>query len=189
MVGAGSDAAPAQPHIVRAGALDQPARFLQPGPTVLGRRAPADLVFDEEGVSRLHARLIVGNGREVQLVDLGSKNGTWLNGSRISASSVHHGDLIAFGVVELELVFLREREERREGSVESAAALPRLDLSPREWEVAKLVATGATNVKIAGALFISPSTVSTHLERIYGRLEIHSRAELAALVTARQQRR
>lgn len=52
------------------------------------------------------------------------------------------------------------------------------ELSSREMEVARLVAEGLTNIEIAEALFISPRTVSTHLEKIYRRLGINSRASL-----------
>lgn len=52
-------------------------------------------------------------------------------------------------------------------------------LSGRELEVAHLVAQGMTNKQVAAALFVSPSTVSTHLKRIYRRLEIGGRAALA----------
>ncbi|TMV45619.1 hypothetical protein FE783_28460 [Paenibacillus mesophilus] len=52
------------------------------------------------------------------------------------------------------------------------------ELSNREMEVARLVAEGLTNIEIAEALIISPRTVSTHLEKIYRRLGINSRASL-----------
>ncbi|MNH44681.1 putative HTH-type transcriptional regulator [compost metagenome] len=45
-------------------------------------------------------------------------------------------------------------------------------------EVARLVAEGLSNNEIAEALIISPRTVSTHLEKIYRRLGINSRASL-----------
>ncbi|MFC5468283.1 helix-turn-helix transcriptional regulator [Cohnella suwonensis] len=51
-------------------------------------------------------------------------------------------------------------------------------ISNREMEVSRLVAEGLTNFEIAEALFISPRTVSTHLENIYRRLGISSRASL-----------
>lgn len=57
-------------------------------------------------------------------------------------------------------------------------------LSPREWEVARLVAAGRSNSDIAEQLFISQRTVTTHLQRIYSRLGI-SRSELTAYVTSR----
>lgn len=52
------------------------------------------------------------------------------------------------------------------------------ELSRRELEVARLVTEGLTNNEIAEALFISPRTVSTHLEKIYRRLGIGSKAAL-----------
>ncbi|MGC5327732.1 helix-turn-helix transcriptional regulator [Brevibacillus sp. SYSU BS000544] len=52
------------------------------------------------------------------------------------------------------------------------------ELSKREMEVARLVAEGLTNIEIAESLIISPRTVSTHLEKIYRRLDINSRASL-----------
>ncbi len=55
-------------------------------------------------------------------------------------------------------------------------------LSPREAEIARSVARGETNGRIAEQLSIRPRTVATHLEHIFRKLEIASRAELAALV-------
>ncbi len=52
-------------------------------------------------------------------------------------------------------------------------------LTPRELEVARLVAVGATNQEIAKELFISESTVKTHINNIFHRLDIKNRAQLA----------
>lgn len=57
-------------------------------------------------------------------------------------------------------------------------------LSEREQQVAGLVAQGLSNADVAARLFISPRTVTTHLERIYRRLGISSRAELSRYVAA-----
>lgn len=51
-------------------------------------------------------------------------------------------------------------------------------LSVRELEVARAVASGLSNAEVAAALFISPRTVTTHLDRIYARLGLGSRAAL-----------
>lgn len=51
-----------------------------------------------------------------------------------------------------------------------------LGLSEREVEVLCLVAEGLTNAQIAGRLFISPKTVSSHLVSIFGKLGVTSRA-------------
>jgi DNA-binding NarL/FixJ family response regulator len=56
-------------------------------------------------------------------------------------------------------------------------------LSARELEVARLVADGLTAPQIAARLSLSPRTVTTHLDRIYTRLGIGSRAALVRYVT------
>jgi DNA-binding NarL/FixJ family response regulator len=58
-------------------------------------------------------------------------------------------------------------------------------LSAREWETARHVARGARNREIADALVLTERTVGSHLERIFGRLEIRNRAQLAAWVAER----
>lgn len=55
-------------------------------------------------------------------------------------------------------------------------------LSPRELQVAHQVARGRSNEEIAKVLFLSKRTVTTHLERIYQKLSINSRAALASYV-------
>ncbi|HPB71528.1 MAG TPA: helix-turn-helix transcriptional regulator [Phycicoccus sp.] len=60
---------------------------------------------------------------------------------------------------------------------------PTLDLlSAREQDVARLVARGRSNREIASALVLSERTVENHLYRIYAKLGIGTRADLAALV-------
>jgi DNA-binding CsgD family transcriptional regulator len=53
-------------------------------------------------------------------------------------------------------------------------------LTAQESAVAGLVATGMSNREVATELFVSIKTVQFHLTRIYAKLGIHSRAELAA---------
>jgi DNA-binding CsgD family transcriptional regulator len=53
-------------------------------------------------------------------------------------------------------------------------------LSPREGQIARMVADGRTNRAIATALEISLWTVSTHLRRIFAKLGVGSRAEMVA---------
>ena len=54
------------------------------------------------------------------------------------------------------------------------------DLTPSEARVAELVAAGGTNREVADALFISVHTVEANLKRIYRKLGIRSRTELAS---------
>ena len=55
-----------------------------------------------------------------------------------------------------------------------------ISLSPREQQIARMVACGRTNQAIASSLEISAWTVSTHLRRIFAKLAVSSRAEMVA---------
>ena len=58
-------------------------------------------------------------------------------------------------------------------------------LTPTELDVARHVASGLTNPQVADKLHVGTATVKTHLDHIYAKLGINSRAELAAEVTRR----
>lgn len=61
----------------------------------VGRADTAGLRIPLDGISRLHARLTPA-GDEVLVEDMGSANGTWLNGRRITRAQAVHGDEIRF---------------------------------------------------------------------------------------------
>ena len=48
-------------------------------------------------------------------------------------------------------------------------------LTPRQWELLRLVAAGHTNARIARQLGVSEGTVRIHLQNIYGRLQVSNR--------------
>jgi DNA-binding NarL/FixJ family response regulator len=60
------------------------------------------------------------------------------------------------------------------------------ELTAQEVRVAHAVARGATNKQVAAELFLSPKTIEFHLARVYRKLGIHSRTELAMLVAEGQ---
>lgn len=62
----------------------------------------------------------------------------------------------------------------------AADAQPIVPLSEREIEVVRAVAKGRTNIEIAGELFVSLSTVKTHLASIQNKLGVRNRVEIAA---------
>jgi DNA-binding CsgD family transcriptional regulator len=61
----------------------------------------------------------------------------------------------------------------------------RRELSPRELEVARLIAHGRTNRQIAAATGISERTVDTHVGRILRKLGVVNRAQIASWITLR----
>ncbi len=70
---------------------------LHQGENLIGRSPDATVTIDSLCVSRRHA-IIFLDGREAVLMDLGSKNGTLLNGRRVSdRSALEHGDQILLG--------------------------------------------------------------------------------------------
>ena len=73
---------------------------------------------------------------------------------------------------------------RHQGTYDqAAAALQRTQLTPREREVARLVALGLTNRGIAHELGIATATATLHVEHIRGKLGFHSRAQIATWVS------
>ncbi|GAA2717993.1 MULTISPECIES: FHA domain-containing protein [Streptomyces] len=63
----------------------------------IGRAADNDFVVDDLTVSRYHAQLRALPGGEHEIVDVGSHNGTYLNGTRVQHAPVLPGDIIGIG--------------------------------------------------------------------------------------------
>jgi pSer/pThr/pTyr-binding forkhead associated (FHA) protein len=86
---------------MHAGSSEQLFSFA--GEAVIGRGASADVSIPDPSISRRHvlARL---EGKTVVLEDLGSANGTYLNGEAVrSATRAEAGDILRIGAVDLEL--------------------------------------------------------------------------------------
>jgi DNA-binding winged helix-turn-helix (wHTH) protein len=66
------------------------------GANVVGRAADAAIRIDSPGISRSHARIVVADG-EAMLEDLGSKNGSYVNGTRVTNCRLADGCEIRLG--------------------------------------------------------------------------------------------
>jgi DNA-binding CsgD family transcriptional regulator len=78
----------------------------------------------------------------------------------------------------------RARQELRAAGEKSRDRVPaaRDRLSAQELQIAQMAATGMTNPEIAQQLYLSPRTVSSHLYRLFPKLGITSRSELAGAI-------
>jgi ABC-type multidrug transport system ATPase subunit/pSer/pThr/pTyr-binding forkhead associated (FHA) protein len=72
--------------------LPLPARIMR-----IGRTAGNDLVVEDLGVSRKHAELRKSPTGRYEIIDLGSYNGTYVNGSRVGCAELSEADIISIG--------------------------------------------------------------------------------------------
>lgn len=77
---------------------------------VMGRSSELDMVLVEDMVSRRHAKLSV-EGEDIYIQDLGSTNGTFVNGEKIKKSKLNEGDRILVGTSIIKLVDLGDAVE------------------------------------------------------------------------------
>lgn len=103
--------------------------------SLVGRVAPADIVIDDDSVSRRHAE-IVRSTKGVLVRDLGSANGTFLNGERVTEAPLSPGDVLRFGIVELRY---------------AGAAAPLAD--PARRRKLLMIAAGAGMLSVLGIVF------------------------------------
>jgi DNA-binding CsgD family transcriptional regulator len=152
-----------------------------------GRARLAESVRDHTGAEQffqqaldLHAEVELPLERLQTLLEYGKylrRAGQPARARRMLADALHLAEsggavwLAAQAQEELRIAGGRRRRQRHEPN----------QLTPQEERVATLAATGATSRQIADQLYLSTSTIETHLEHIYAKLGIHSRRELMAM--------
>ena len=152
-----------------------------------------DVVVDVDGVSRVHA-VFERFGDTWCVRDLGSRNGTFVNGGRIvGEQALHSGDEIVLG--RLRLLFHGPAR-----GTETAAIAHAPPLTPRERDVllalCRPLLTGdaftepASTRAIAAELVVSEAAVKQHLSRLYVKFDVGAqderrRAQLANAAVAR----
>jgi DNA-binding CsgD family transcriptional regulator len=109
--------------------------------------------------------------------------GEWLRRERrnleareqLSAAHQMFGDFGIDGFAERARIELRAVG----GRTRKPAAADTNALTPQEGQISRLVAQGLTNLEIAGQLFLSPSTVEYHLHKVFRKLGVKTRTQLA----------
>ncbi len=162
-------------------------------PWALGIRARCQaLLEDGSDTEAAHREAISQLGRSHAAVDLARAHllyGQWLRRAKRRRDARRHlrtaeamfDTMGATGFADQASGELRATGER------ARARTPQTeyDLTAQEARVAKLAADGATNQEIAEQLFISPSTVDYHLGKVFRKLGVRSRAQLARLLPSR----
>jgi pSer/pThr/pTyr-binding forkhead associated (FHA) protein len=155
-------------------------RTLDSERVTVGTLESNDLVVDSEGVSRAHA-VLERLGDTWTVRDLGSRNGTFVNGGRIVGErALHSGDEILLG--RLRLLFHGPAR-----GTETAAIASPPSLTPRERDVlvalCRPLLTGdaftepASTRAIAAELVVSEAAVKQHLSRLYDKFDVSTQDE------------
>lgn len=91
---------------------------------IIGREPPADIVIPMPQVSARHAEVRHVQGEHYSIVDLGSSNGTFVNGQRIQSATVRLTDRVSLGSLDINLTAFQSllKPASRERSAEVSAA-------------------------------------------------------------------
>jgi|SRR3954452_11125251 len=165
-------------------------------PLTVGRRADSDVPLDWDlEVSRVHARLEIVGGQWTVVDDGLSRNGTFVNGSRVHGRHLlHDRDRLCFGRTQ---VIFRVPPDPEQGAstAQARSTAAAVSLSPTQRKILialcrpvndSSAATPATNRQIADELFLSVDAVKAHLRVLFDRFGIgdlpqnEKRARLAA---------
>lgn len=94
------------PYVVVSIGGEELSRHPLVGPTIIGRSVDADVSIRDASMSRWHCKIEqAGDPANVwTITDLGSRNGTTLNGRKVSRHVLHHGDMLRVGRVTVAFV-------------------------------------------------------------------------------------
>lgn len=162
---------------------------LVPGKLVVGRSRNCGLHVPDPTVSRRHAEILVTE-QEINVIDLESHNGTYVEDAPVAACRLLPGQCLRFGAVpfrlscdsggypfaESEVETLEAPSGRPENSSDPLLAA----LSPAQRRVFDLLLSGKSEKEVAARLHLSRNTVHNHIREIYKMADVHSRAELLA---------
>jgi DNA-binding CsgD family transcriptional regulator len=176
--------------IFAGGKSGAPRPFLLPlGTNVVGRSPKCHIVLNDPTVSRKHAKIVVSES-SIQVIDLGSHNGTYVDEKRVDRCEFDGDRQIRFGSVTLSICLSRgdsrdlgSELSTEDGETSNHATVsnnPGRLLTQGQERVFQLLLKGLTEKGIAVDLEISHHTVHNHVKAIYRIFAVASRSELFA---------
>lgn len=176
--------------------LPVPGFVVGDGTFLCGRSAGCHLILPHPTISRRHAELRV-NGSQLGLRDLRSRNGMFVDGTRVEMAELALGQTFRLGQVSFVIAQADDQELDCGSSLDTASthalAIAREhglaagvnELSAAQRRVLDLALGGLVEKQIARRLNISRHTAHNHLRSIYRSLGVHSRGELLARLLSR----
>src|SRR5215831_6943824 len=144
------------------------------------------LVSDDESCEACYRTSIEHLGRTAVSVELARTHllyGEWLRreGRRVDARPQLRAAHEMFATMGLDAFAGRSRRELSAtgANVRKRADETRADLTAQERQIARLAYDGLSNVEIGTRLFLSPRTIEWHLSKVFMKLGVHSRRQLA----------
>jgi len=158
----------------------------------IGRSSSCSFVVKDLSASRFHAE-VTAYRESVLVKDLGSRNGTFVNGVRVEEAELKPGQAVRFGTVQFQLIAHDQPGSSHVNSELSTFLInPNSSVSPAALDelsdaqkgVLALLLEGRSEKDVAKHLHISQHTVHNHVKSIYKRMGVNSRPELLALFVA-----
>jgi PAS domain S-box-containing protein len=159
------------------------------GERIVGRAADAGVRIEDPGISRHHAKLLLARDGACTVVDLGSTNGTFVNGARVRRRVLNDGDRIQLG--KDTVVRYSERGPADDGDSALRTALAAAGLGTWQWtlgaeRIAFVDVSGTLAQRGAGAAAeLSAHLVRHEAPRVFGALISAAVARRAVEVDAR----
>ena len=159
----------------------------------MGRAAECEICIPDDTVSRRHAQ-VWRRGSLVFVRDMKSRNGTFVDGVRITRCTLASGKTLKLGDVTLDIVLRPSTSggevlesldsttvEHDAASAAEAVPFNFGAISDSQRQVLRLLLQGFSEKRAAAKLCLSFHTVHTHVKHIYKQMGVRSRAELMAL--------
>jgi hypothetical protein len=151
------------------GVLRDPASRIrvQPQARRIGRGPDNDIVVQALGVSKQHAELRRTPAGRYSIIDLGSHNGTYVNGTRVSQQELNEGDIIAIGHATFRLAggtLIEYAGDGADGELLAGMIVTRLERWLEREGVFEV--PGAGHVELAGEIDWEPGSGTLYLRRL-----------------------